>query len=219
MYIVYQRISPSGKSYIGYTKLGLMERWKQCVMDSRRGRKFPLYHAIRKYGPDTWTHVVLFETDDKQLALDAECVYISLLGQYNLAAGGTGGHIHDQTGNTWTVSEQGRRNMREARLRDKDKLKEQRALHQWKTEGGNNYQSVFYIHTPWGTFETWRDATNKAKQLRALGNKAVVSDEASLKRYCYDDITLSVSGRRTFVEWRGRSTRELGFWIEDKNED
>lgn len=90
-YIVYQRTSPSGNCYIGYTKQTLMERWKQTQRDLENATT-PLAHAIRKYGVDTWTHTVLFETNNKQLALDMEVKYINERGYYNLAKGGTGGN-------------------------------------------------------------------------------------------------------------------------------
>src|SRR5260221_442891 len=92
-YIVYKRTSPSGHAYVGYTSDTLMNRWKGCVCELLAGNaKTPLAHAIRKHGSDTWKHEILFETNNSQEALDAEMVYISLLGYYNLAKGGTGGN-------------------------------------------------------------------------------------------------------------------------------
>lgn len=90
-YIVYKRTSPSNHIYVGYTKVGLMERWIQTQKDLKNSNT-PLANAIRKYGADSWSHEVLFETDNKQEALDAEEVYISLLGHYNVAKGGSGGN-------------------------------------------------------------------------------------------------------------------------------
>ena len=93
MYIVYCRTSPSNHRYIGYTKLPLMRRWAHTIRECTRSRKGgPLANAIEKYGADTWIHEVLFETDDEQYAKDAESVYISLLGYYNVAKGGEGGN-------------------------------------------------------------------------------------------------------------------------------
>lgn len=91
MYIVYQRTSPSGHSYIGYTSLTLMERWKHTV-NELRNKSTPLAHAIRKYGPDSWQHQVLFETHDEKEAHDMEIKLIAELGHYNLAQGGNGGN-------------------------------------------------------------------------------------------------------------------------------
>lgn len=86
VYIVYKRTSPAGLHYIGYTSCGLMKRWRVCVEELlRKGRKSPLANAIREHGHDNWQHEILFETDNKDEALDAEIVYISLLGQYNIS--------------------------------------------------------------------------------------------------------------------------------------
>lgn len=93
MFIIYKRTSPSGHSYIGYTKLPLMRRWKISIQECRTSRKgSPLANAILKYGSENWSHEILFETDDELLAKDAEAVYISLLGYYNVAKGGDGGN-------------------------------------------------------------------------------------------------------------------------------
>lgn len=86
LYIVYKRTSPAGLCYIGYTSCGLMKRWRVCVEELlRKDRKSPLAQAIKVHGHDNWVHEVLYETDCKELALDAEIVYISLLGQYNIS--------------------------------------------------------------------------------------------------------------------------------------
>lgn len=90
-YIVYQRTSPSGNCYIGYTKQSLMGRWKQTIRDTKNTTT-PLSHAIRKYGADVWQHEVLFETTDQEQALDMEIKYINERGHYNIAAGGSGGN-------------------------------------------------------------------------------------------------------------------------------
>lgn len=90
-YIVYQRTSPSGHCYIGYTKQSLMERWKQTIHDTKN-TKTPLANAIRKYGTDVWKHEILFETSDKKHALEMEIKYINERGYYNIAKGGDGGN-------------------------------------------------------------------------------------------------------------------------------
>ena len=80
MFIIYKRTSPSGHSYIGYTKLPLMRRWKISIQECRTSRKgSPLANAILKYGSENWSHEILFETDDELLAKDAEAVYITSL--------------------------------------------------------------------------------------------------------------------------------------------
>lgn len=130
---------------------------------------------------------------------------------------GDGGLIYSQKGNTWTVSQQGRENMAASRRRNKDKYIEARKTMVPKVSGGNNYQSTYLIHTPWGVFETWREATNEAKRLRKAGIKNVVSDGNTLRIYCKSDTMLNSHGRRTPKAWRGKSTKELGFYISSKD--
>ena len=90
MYIVYKRTSPSGNSYVGYTKFSLMERWEHTLNDLKH-KNTPMANAIRKYGPAKWQHEILLETDNKHLACDMEIKMIEKFGDYNLAKGGTGG--------------------------------------------------------------------------------------------------------------------------------
>lgn len=84
-----------------------------------------------------------------------------------------------------------------------------------KISSGNNYQSKYLIFTPWGRFETWKDACNSAKENRLNGNKSVITDANSLKKYCAGCI-LPNTGRRTPKEWRGKHTFDLGFRMELK---
>lgn len=60
---IYMRISPSGRRYIGQTKLTEKERWKQHVYNathqSSKDWKTPLSASIRKYGGDSFTVNIL----------------------------------------------------------------------------------------------------------------------------------------------------------------
>jgi len=90
MYIVYKHTSPSGHSYVGYTKLSLERRWKNKINELKNAST-PLAHALRKYGTDNWEHEILYETDSKEEAEDKEIELIAIYGYYNVAKGGTGG--------------------------------------------------------------------------------------------------------------------------------
>ncbi len=73
-------------------------------------------------------------------------------------------------------------------------------------------------YTPWGKFETYRAALTEAKRLRKEEKrKDVISDGETLRKYCESCIVLNKNGRRTFPEWRGKDTTQLGFYRKKKN--
>ena len=131
---------------------------------------------------------------------------------YNMTEGGDGGAIHNQLGNRWKVKDSSRvgktlRNGEQSQHIDYNLMR-----------SGNNYQSVNIIHTPWGTFETWKDATDEAKRLRlTFGRTDVITDKDTLRKYCTESVYLNPEGRRTFPEWRGKYTKDIGFYLESKN--
>lgn len=103
---VYQLISPSGKSYIGYTKNDVQTRFKQHVTSWKRWIKdgrprkhknggVKLYYGFDAYHPDEWLYNVLIESDDKAEILLAEDRFInefdSISNGYNTIPGGFGG--------------------------------------------------------------------------------------------------------------------------------
>ena len=120
---------------------------------------------------------------------------------------GDGGLIGDgQKGKTW-------------KIKDTSRMKGPKDLSKVtyeKVSSGNNYQSKHLIKTPWGTFETWLDATEAAKVEREKGNLYVVTDRSVLKGYCQGK-ALSETGRRTIKDWRGKHTHNLGFGLELKD--
>lgn len=89
-----------------------------------------------------------------------------------------------------------------------------------KVSGKNNYQFKGLIKTPWGIFESGKEALNKGKELRVAGNTEVITDGGTLRKYLLNlDSVLSVEGRRTPRHWRGKSPRDIGFdIIKDDNE-
>lgn len=130
-----------------------------------------------------------------------------------MTKGGDGGWICDQTGKKWKVKDTTR-----MKIANKLSAKKRGASSGPKISSGNNYQSTFFIYTPWGIFETWRDASNSAKERRLQGEKNVISDGNTLQKYCLNNIQLSDDGKRTPKEWRGKYTLDLGFKVENKEE-
>ena len=88
-----------------------------------------------------------------------------------------------------------------------------------KIAGKNNYQFKGQIKTPWGTFDTRVSAIEEGKRLRSMGNEEVITDGNTLRKYLQSlDNVLSLQGRRTPSNWRGKTPRELGFEIlKDEN--
>lgn len=76
MYKVYRHTSPSGKVYIGITKLKLQARWK-----NGNGYKTSpyFYRAIQKYGWDSFKHEVLFDNLNE---ISAKCIEVDLIYYY-----------------------------------------------------------------------------------------------------------------------------------------
>lgn len=192
--------------YIGKTTKSAETRWyfhqKDC--EYNRSPSSHLYNAIRKYGVEHFVVSVIDECSSLDELNTREIEWIATLHPaYNIAKGGDGGWIHDQTGNRWKVKDSSR--MGKA-WKDRKRPREIVQM----IAGTNNYQSTHFIDTPWGTFSTWKEAVDQAKLLREQGNYLVVTDVATLRTYC-EGRTLNVEGRRTQKEWRGKHTKDLGF--------
>lgn len=103
-YKVYMHTTPNGKKYIGYTGQSLKSRWGNGT-NYKQHKQF--YNAILKYGWDNIKHEILFETDNKEEALQKEMYYIELYKSnlrefgYNSSIGGesgfNGGHHSKNT--------------------------------------------------------------------------------------------------------------------------
>lgn len=110
-YKVYCYISPSGKRYIGQTKLSLSQRagiggknYEGCVV---------FWNAILKYGWDNFTSIVLADNLSKQQADDLEKKYIKEFNTLNIQFGYNmkegGHHAPPADGGYWagkTLSEE-----------------------------------------------------------------------------------------------------------------
>lgn len=102
MGIIYKATSPSGKIYVGQTRYGLQERWRDHVYDANDPNKDHcklLNRAIRKYGGDMFQLEVLIECSNEELNHYEE-VYIRELNSikphgYNLMHGGANTHLEE----------------------------------------------------------------------------------------------------------------------------
>lgn len=99
MYKLYQITNTvNGKSYIGITKLSINERWNVHISNSRKP-KYPLHHAIAKYGSTSFVINLLEQHQDRKVISELEEPTIQRLrthitqNGYNIAKGGFGGDL------------------------------------------------------------------------------------------------------------------------------
>lgn len=98
--IIYQLLSPTGKSYVGQTALTLKTRWKQHL---RTKGGFAIHAALKKYGPENFIVQELAKAETKEQLDNLEKVWIILLQSakpglgYNLTWGGEGGSHTEAT--------------------------------------------------------------------------------------------------------------------------
>ena len=92
MFVIYKLISPSGRYYIGLTKKGSKERWRQHVKKAlKTNKRHPLLDSIRKYGPDSF---LVEEIDSCQTFKEAQQLEMKYIAEapdgvlYNLTSGG-----------------------------------------------------------------------------------------------------------------------------------
>lgn len=75
IFYIYKAISPSGKSYIGYTSRKLKYRIKEHLKSANNGSNSPFHNAIRKYGNNIKFEIINIYFN-KKLAVKMEQIYI-----------------------------------------------------------------------------------------------------------------------------------------------
>lgn len=202
----------NGKFYIGKTSKTIDERWKRhkydcnCKKDNTR-----LYNALRKYGYENF-EIYVFEmlNEDHPRLNDRERYWIEVLEpEYNMTKGGDGGNTGNRVGRRWKVKDT-------TKMKNKKTITDKVINGRKALIGENNYQSKYVIHTPWGLFHTWREATRIATILRSEGAKNVVVSIATLRKFCLENVIIPVEGRRTVHEWKGKFSKDVGFYVENK---
>lgn len=95
MYKLYRIINNKSKSsYIGMTKMSLSKRFSNHKYWATTKRKTKLYDAMRKYGVENFSIILLEEFNTKQECCEAEKALIASEDNlYNLASGGEGGFV------------------------------------------------------------------------------------------------------------------------------
>lgn len=94
MGLIYMATSPSGKSYIGQTAKTLEQRLKNHIKEAKSGSPYLFHAAIRKYGIDNFT-IIILKDNISDTDLDKwERFYIQKYNTYNngynLTTGGEG---------------------------------------------------------------------------------------------------------------------------------
>lgn len=136
---------------------------------------------------------------------------------------GSGGLIgNGQMGKTWKIRDTSKMSVAKkalyATVAGRNKL---HILHT-QNKGRGNHQFKGIIVTPWGEFDTIRDCINAARLMRrANPAAAVITDTHTLKKYVFNlDTPLDPTGRRTIIDWRGKTPRTIGFnFIEKDKQD
>lgn len=143
MFYVYKLYDPeSSKYYIGFTsdltKRMISHKW--CVI---KGKKSKLYDYARKHGFDSFILEVLYESEDRDSALQKEIELIDLGDELclNLALGGEGGYvIPEKIKDSWKEKLKAKRKGRKPALGmkhtdDNKKLFSEFSKKRWDTYG------------------------------------------------------------------------------------
>lgn len=79
-YVIYcHTCIPTGKKYVGQTRLTMEHRWAQHLTSARARSTTHFHAAIRKYGPEAFSHEVLDEVEGQEAANAAEVEWIAKL--------------------------------------------------------------------------------------------------------------------------------------------
>lgn len=80
--IIYLHESPSGGIYVGQTIFSIDDRKKQHIEDANRGSPYIFHNAIRKYGIDNFTSMIIAVAYSKEELNDLEIYYIKYYNSY-----------------------------------------------------------------------------------------------------------------------------------------
>jgi group I intron endonuclease len=150
MFTIYRIVGPTGKCYIGQTRLPLVVRWRTHVsraFSSAKNQCKHLANAIRKYGKDSFIIESLSVVDTKERANDLEKLLIQKFNLrdpkvgYNITAGGDGslgirGH---------KLSEEHKKKLSLAKIGHKIHLGRK---HTAEARANMSAAHIGYVHTP-----------------------------------------------------------------------
>lgn len=141
----------SGRRYVGLTKNRWQLRWAQHCSKSvhAKNRKNHFYNAIRTYGKDAFSHVVLMQLDSVEFANQWEEFWIDFLDTrnpergFNLARGGQ--HVPHPVRNPWDRPEYREKCVQASRRRASDPgfraAMSKASLEKWTRPGAREHAS------------------------------------------------------------------------------
>ena len=196
IYVIENKLN--AKQYVGKTKHTVDRRWAAHKQDMKRSTS-KFYNAIRKYGIENF-EVFIWEECSFDLLNEREKYWIEVLGpEYNIQPGGTGGGS-GKVGRRWRIKDTS--NMCKPKTQTEAVIAGRKQI-----TGANNYQSTCVIYTPQGTFYTWQSAKLVLRM-----------DVSTIQKYCKKNILIP-NGKRTRKEWRNKMSRDVGFYVEERNEN
>lgn len=214
-YEVYCHTSPSGKQYVGYTKLGTMRRFRKHVCDAKyEDDAWPFRNAIRKYGAGAFTHAVLERCVFEFTAKRAERKWIAALRTlapfgYNATTGGEGPNHGAESRAKLSASGRGRKvraitrlRMSAARRNASAETRANRLAACRARDHGHTVEAKAKIGAASkarflgvaDAFDMYRNSSDNLERLRAYNLNRVVSDEHKRK--------ISEGLRRAYAEGR-----------------
>lgn len=160
MYIIYKDTNlTTGKSYIGITKHSVERRWQGKISKAYNTKiNYKILNAIRQYGPDNWSHDVIDHCETLSEAFEKEIEYIqqydTLRNGYNTTPGGhTPTSVQLSEKHKQSISEGMRKAYQENRRTKLHQTDEKKSFYR-------KLKSIGSWHTPFGTFESAREAAN-----------------------------------------------------------
>jgi len=177
--------------YVGYTSRDINERWNEHCTDSKKQPKFPLHHAIRKYGIDLFSVEMIYQSEDRDHTLNfMEHHFIWLYktyierGGYNMTTGGEGG------GKGLTTNEL--KNRKKARNKAWLKINKDKALARDRAYYEENKDKVISRNKSWreANRDKIKDKTTKQAKAWREANKEHIK---AYKKAYYKAHKLSLS--------------------------
>ena len=211
IYSVYRITSPSGRQYVGYTSMDLMDRWYRHKSHAKEpgADQHPLYQEIRAYEGQGFTIDLLYVTDNRITALGQEERFIaSTQGALSLNLSPGGNNDASEGGKVFWERINAEPQKREAYLK---KLSDVKKANDW-----SDYDDMSRKRDEWRRAHP-REAYKKAYRAIRIANKAAgrrapsepKEDPMPLKERLLRKYKPGVVKSKRMVEtWAGRTEEE-----------
>lgn len=223
-YVVYEHISPDGKSYVGITRRSTYERWGKGGYGYKKNIHF--YRAIQKYGWDNFEHIIIAENLTKEEACKMEIELIKEKNLtdynfgYNICAGGEGrfgdtqsletrNKISEASKEHWANPEIRERMIkglkgREVKPETRKKIRESQLGKYVPPEVGRKISASNKGKHPWNYGKKLPPRTEETKlKISAFNKGKTISDEQK------ELISKKLKGRVITPEWRAKISATL----------